>query len=185
MQLFINVPVSCIKTVVTDHFKIFLGDMLHEQLNEVNSRNCSFYINVVFMPVIVKRNGIVFFVITVNTTGGNHGTTEVTANIFRNNIGIRQRRLGVYIEAFIMSLVHFRLFPFEGRADVMFHFIQENSTKRIAEKRIVKMRELSPETIIGITAFGNKTMNMGIPFEGSAKGMKNTDKAGCKISGFV
>ncbi len=43
----------------------------------------------------------------------------------------------------------------------------------------------SPEAVIGESAFGKKTMDMGIPFQRPAEGMQDTDETGDKVSAFV
>lgn len=47
------------------------------------------------------------------------------------------------------------------------------------------MVDIPPETITAVTAFRNEAVNVGIPFQVSAKGVKNHDKTGSKIHGFV
>lgn len=42
-----------------------------------------------------------------------------------------------------------------------------------------------PETIIGKAAFGNETVDMRIPFQGSAESVQDADEAGDKISAFI
>ena len=44
---------------------------------------------------------------------------------------------------------------------------------------------LAPETIVAITALRNKTMDMRVPFEIPAKGMKDHDETGSEVHGFV
>ena len=45
------------------------------------------------------------------------------------------------------------------------------TTESIAKESIVEMRDITPESIITVTAFRDETMDMRIPFEVSAKGM--------------
>ena len=42
-----------------------------------------------------------------------------------------------------------------------------------------------PESIITKTAFGNKAVNVRVPFEIPAKGMQNHEKAGVKFFGLI
>lgn len=44
---------------------------------------------------------------------------------------------------------------------------------------------VTPAKRIPYPAFGNETMDMGVPFQVSAKGMKDTDKTRSKEFGFV
>lgn len=47
------------------------------------------------------------------------------------------------------------------------------------------MRDFAPEEGFADGAFGNESMNMGIPLERAAKGVKNADKAWDKMFGFI
>ena len=47
------------------------------------------------------------------------------------------------------------------------------------------MPDVTPNPIVGEAAFRNETMNMRIPFERTAKSMKNADKTGNKVFGLV
>ena len=44
---------------------------------------------------------------------------------------------------------------------------------------------MAPKPIIAVAAFGNETVNVRIPFEIPAKSMKNHDKAGSEVLGFI
>lgn len=43
----------------------------------------------------------------------------------------------------------------------------------------------SPETVIREAALGKETVNVGVPFQGPAEGMEDTDEAGDKASAFI
>ena len=47
------------------------------------------------------------------------------------------------------------------------------------------MIDISPEAVITVSPLGNETMDVGIPFQVPAKGMKNHDKAGSEVHGLV
>ena len=47
------------------------------------------------------------------------------------------------------------------------------------------MCDMAPKPIIAVAAFGNQTVNVRIPFEIPAKSMKNHDKAGSEVLGFI
>ena len=50
---------------------------------------------------------------------------------------------------------------------------------------IVEVFHNSPKAVIRETAFGKEAVDMWIPFERSAKGMKDTDETGDKIFAFI
>ena len=81
--------------------------------------------------------------------------------------------------------VTFRFYFFERRSNPVFQFIEKSSTESVAEIVVVKVFYMTPETVITVTAFGKKAVNVGIPFEIAAKSMKDHDIAGSKIFGMV
>lgn len=56
---------------------------------------------------------------------------------------------------------------------MFFHFIEESSLESLAQIRIVKMPDIFPEAILGEATFGKKAVDIGIPVERAAKGVKN------------
>ena len=44
---------------------------------------------------------------------------------------------------------------------------------------------MTPESVIAETAFGNETVDMGVPFQVPAEGMEDHDKAGDEIQRFI
>ena len=74
---------------------------------------------------------------------------------------------------------------FKGGTDLKFHFIKKCGTERVAQVIVVEMVNVAPKAIIAVAAFRNKTMNMGIPFEISSKGMQNHDKTRSEVSGLI
>lgn len=75
--------------------------------------------------------------------------------------------------------------PFKGRSDPVFHFIEKCSTEGVTEIIIIKVFDMTPETVITVAAFGKKAVNMRIPFEIPAECMKDHDIAGSVIFGMV
>lgn len=63
-------------------------------------------------------------------------------------------------------------------------FIEECSLKGLPQKLIVEVFKSTPPPGMTNVAFGNETV-VRIPFEVTAKGMENTDKAGSKTLRFV
>ena len=57
------------------------------------------------------------------------------------------------------------------------HLIEESCVEGITEKVIVEIRNMPPLSKITVTTFGNETVNMRVPFEITAKGMKNHDES--------
>ena len=70
---------------------------------------------------------------------------------------------------------------FERGAEFGFHFIEQNGAEGIAEERIGKVADVAPDPIVTVVAFGDETMNVGIPFEVPVQGMKNHNKTEDKV----
>ena len=63
--------------------------------------------------------------------------------------------------------------------------VKQCSAKSILKVCIIKVSDITPKAIIAVAALGDQTVDVGIPFEIPAKGMKYTDKARSKEFGFV
>ena len=74
---------------------------------------------------------------------------------------------------------------FKRRTDAEQHFLEESSTESIAKESIVEMRDITPESIITVTAFRDETMDMRIPFKITPKSMECRNKARDKMFLFV
>ena len=59
------------------------------------------------------------------------------------------------------------------------------TTESIAKESIVEMRDITPESIITVTAFRDETMDMRIPFKIPAESMQDHDKTRGKVFVFV
>lgn len=53
------------------------------------------------------------------------------------------------------------------------------------EVRVIEVFNRAPETVIRVSALSKETVDMGIPLKGAAKGVKNTDKTGNEVFGFI
>lgn len=47
------------------------------------------------------------------------------------------------------------------------------------------MFDIAPEAVVAESAFGNKAMDMGVPFQVPAKGMEHHNKTWGEIHGFI
>ena len=179
MEFFVDLPVPGINTAVADHFIMLFRDMLDEALNEFHNGNGFFYVFVIFMAVVVKRNRI--SVIAVNPGCGDYRPAKIAADIFGNDFGITKIGFGIDIEAMFMLSVAVGLYPFKRRSDPVFHFIEKCSAEGVTEIIIIKVFDMTPETVITVAAFGKNAVDMRIPFEIPAECMKDHDIAGSVI----
>ena len=183
VQLPVNVAVPCIKAVIADHFEMFFRDMLDEEFYEVHHRECPFHISIVFVAVIVE--GDRFAVIGIDTFQGDHGSAEIAADVLYNRFRVTKVRPGINIETIFIFAVDESFRFFERRADAAFHFIKEGSLESLAEVGVAKMSDGTPEAVIRVTAFGDEAVDMGVPFQGTAKGMEDADETGREVFGLI
>ena len=71
-----------IKSIVTDHFKMFLGDMDNELFDEIPCGNSLGNEFVIFVSVVMKSDEIT--IIIINTRRSNHRSTKIATNIVKN-----------------------------------------------------------------------------------------------------
>ena len=53
---------------------------------------------------------------------------------------------------------------FKGRSGQSFHFVKQGSAEGVTQEGIIEVADVAPETIVTVSAFRNKTMDMGVPF---------------------
>lgn len=157
--------------------------MTEESLDKINGRNSFFYVFVIFVPVVVKGNRMT--VIMIYSGCCNNRAAKITTDIFDNGFGVTKIRFGINVESLFMIAVTFGFNLFKRRSNDGFHFIQECGAESIAKIGIVKIFDLTPETVITKTAFREEAVDMRIPFEVSAEGMQNHNEPGSEVSGFI
>ena len=158
MEFFINLTMTGINAAITDHFVMLFRNVADEPLYERHNRDGFFCILVIFMTIVVESDKIA--IILVNSGCGDDGAADVLYNCF----WITFVGFGKHIEAFFMLPAASGFNFFKGRADFCFHFIKKRSPKGVAKISIVKMSDAAPEAVIAVSAFGNETMDVGIPF---------------------
>ena len=157
--------------------------MLDKQGNEVQYRDSSFNIGIILVSVIMESH--IFPIIGIDSGRGNDWPPKVAANVFDDSIGVTEIGFGIDVETILILFVNSGLSLFERRADMPFQFIKECSLESLAQVSVVEMLYNFPETVIRKAAFGKKAVNMRIPFQGSAEGVQDTDKAGYEVSALI
>ena len=183
VQFFINLTVPCIKAVIAGHFEVFFRDVLDEELNEVHHREGPFHISIIFVAVIVEGNG--FAVVGIDAFQGDHRAAKVAADILYDRFRVTKMGLSIDIETIFIFAIDESFRFFERRADTAFHFVEEGSLESFAEVSVMEMSDGAPEAVIRVTAFGDEAVDMGVPFQRTAKSMEDTDKTGHEIFGFI
>lgn len=162
MELFVNLPMAGIDTAITYHFIMLFRNMQDEPFYEINNRNVLFHIPVIFVPVVMESDKAT--IIFVNPGCGDNWTPEIAANIFDGCFWVAFVGLGIYVKTFLMLLVTAGFDFFKGRSSQNFHFVKQGSAEGVAQEGIIEVADAAPETIVTVSAFRNKTVDMGIPF---------------------
>lgn len=162
MELFVNFPVAGIDTTITDHFIMLFRNMPDEPFYEIHNRNGFFHVFVIFVPVVVESNKAA--VIFVNPGCGDYRTPEIAANIFDGCQGVVVVGLCIYIETFFVLPVTAGLDFFKGGSNHGFHFVKQGSAEGIAQEGIAKIIDVAPESVVTVSTFRNKAVDMRVPF---------------------
>ena len=131
------------------------------------------------MAIVVEGDKVT--IIFINAGSGDDGTSKITTDILSHNFGVASVRFGVNIKSFFMIFVAGSLNLLERRTDFRLHFIQKSSAKSITKVSVVKVMHIAPKPIIAVSTFRDEAMDVRVPLEISAKGMKNHDKTRGKV----
>ena len=135
------------------------------------------------MPVVMESDH--FSIIFINSGCSYNRATEIAPDIFDYSFRVTFIGFGINIEAVFMFQITTGRNFFKRRTDAEQHFLEESSTESIAKESIVEMRDITPESIITVTAFRDETMDMRIPFKIPAESMQDHDKTRGKVFVFV
>lgn len=183
MEFLVDIPVAGINAAITDHLVMLFGDMADQTLYKMHNGDGFFHIFVIFMAIVMESN--IITIIAVNTGSGDYGSSKIASDILYDGFGITFIGFGIDVKAVLVLPVASGFNLFKGGADFGFQFAQQGSTERIAKESIVEIIDISPEPVIAVAALRNKAVNMGIPFQVPAKGVKNHNKPRCEIHGFI
>ena len=175
--------VFCIDSVITKHFKVLFRDMYNQSFYEIKSRNTFGDSLIIFVSGVMKSN--IISVIVIDARSCNYRSAKISADVFDGNIRFTKIRLSTNVETIGMFRVHF-VFDFTKRfADFVGQLFEKNFAKRITEETKIKVFTRTPDSMIASTAFGNKSVNMRIPFQITTESMKNQNETRCEKFGFV
>ena len=183
MKPVINFTVSGIKPIVAGHFEILFRDVLNKQFDKINGRNSFLYKGIIFVFVVMKS--YIFAIIGINSGKCNDRAPQITADIFDNGIRVTEIGFGINIKTILIFFVDFRFSSFERGTKVFFEFVQKNSLERFSQIGVIKIFDITPESIVRISAFSEKAVDVRIPFERTSESMEDADESWNKVSGFV
>ena len=101
--IYLSVP--CIKTAISNHFKVFFRDVSDEAFDEINGRDGFFYIFFVFMAIVMKSNE--FTIVLINSGSGNNRATKITTDILDNVLRVAFVRFCIDIETMLVIRITF------------------------------------------------------------------------------
>lgn len=182
-EFLVGFPMPCIEPIITGHLEMLFRDMLDKEGNKVHDRESFFHIGIILVFVVVESH--VTAIVRINTGGGNNRPAKVTADVFYDSVRVTEIWFGIDIETIFIFFVNGGFGLFKRRADTRFQLIQESGLESLPEIGIVEIFHNPPEAVIRETAFGKKTVDMGIPFERPAEGMEDADETGHKVPAFV
>lgn len=142
---------ACINAAITNHFVVLFWDMSDEAFYKIHNRDSFLNIAVILVTIVMESNKVT--VILVNPRSGDDRASKIAADIFHDSLRVTSLGFCIDIESLFVFPVTEGLYYFKGRSDFSFHFIQKGGTKGIAEKGIVKMIDIAPETVITETTF--------------------------------
>ena len=113
-KLFVNISMSGINATITNHLVVLFRDMLNEAFNKIHYRNRFFYVCIILMTIIVKSDKVT--IIFIDSGSGNNRTTEITTDVFYDNIWVTFVRFCINIETLLMITITGSLNFFKRRS---------------------------------------------------------------------
>lgn len=175
--------VLCINTIVADHFKVPVRDMYNQAFDKVNGRDAFRDGLIVLMALIMEGHGVP--IIGINPGSGNNGPAQIPADIFDGNVRGAGIGLGPDIETFGMVFVNLVFKLLKRRSQFSCELVQKDLPESQAQEVIIEMGIGTPGVEVTGAAFGDKGVDVWVPFQVSAEGMEDTDKARGKVLGLV
>ena len=179
----VSFTVAGIETIVSCHFKMFFRDMLDQKFYKIQRRDSFFNVCIILVSVVMESDEVT--IIGINPGSSNHRAAQITGDIFHDGIRVTEIRFCIDIETIFVLIIDGSFDLFKRGADMFFHFTQQSSLESFAQIRIMEVINISPKAVIRETTFRKEAVDMGIPMERTSKGMKDTDKAGDKVFGFI
>lgn len=172
----VGLTVTSIETVVSNHLEMFFGDVSDQSFDEIHGRNGFVDKTAIFVSVVMEGDGICNFVIGINAGSSNDWATKISADVFENSRRTALTAFGMDVETVFGVSVNGGLNTFEFRREVFLKQIQKDGLEGFAQKGIVEVRKRTPKTKFVDATFRNKTVDMGVPFEITAKCVKDANE---------
>lgn len=109
----IRISMASIDTIVANHLKMLFRDVADKTFNKVYGRDGFRDELIILVTIIVEGNGVILFVIGINTGSSDDRSPEISADVFENLVRITFARFQVNIEPIFRMLVDLCLDSFE------------------------------------------------------------------------
>ena len=172
-----------IEAVITKSIEILLGDMPDKPSDEFKGRDGLILAHSILETVVPERDELP---IIIGNTGLGYGrSANIAGDVIGDSFGGVEIRSGsMDIEAILVVGVHLIFQSSESAfAEYFFKHVEKCSLPFFPQHDIGKEREGLPWRKVATGPFGYNHMNMRVPFEVAAEGMKGTDDARSK--GFL
>ncbi len=183
MEFFVNLPVAGINTTIADHFVMLFRDMPDKTFYKIHNRDGFFHVFVIFVTIVMEGNKVT--VIVVDSGRGNDRAAKVTPNVFYSCFRVAFVWFCIDIKAFFVVTVAGSLRFFKRRIKLCFHLVQKGGAESVTEISVVKIIDIAPEPVIAVATFRNKAVDVRVPFQVSAEGMEDHDKARSEVHGLI
>ena len=181
----VGLTVTSVEAVISNHFEMFFGNVADQSFDKIHGRNGFIDKTVIFMPVVMEGDGISNLVVGINTGSSNDGTTKITTDIFEDSRRTALTAFSIDIETVFGVAVNGGFYPFKFGRELFLEQIQKDCLECFAQEGVVEVLDRAPETKFIDAAFGNKTVDMWIPFKVTAKGVQNTDETGNEMARVI
>ena len=129
--------------------------------------------------------GYCIAVITVNPGSGDNRSAEISADILDGNVRGAEIRFGTDIKPICMILVDVIFYFAKSGTDSLGHLFEKDFPESVAKESIIEVLNRPPGREVAGAAFRNKAVDMWIPLEIPAEGVKDTNEAGDKVFGLI
>ena len=96
-------------------------------------------------------------------------------------MGIADIGFGINIKTLRAEFVDQRFHGGKGRAETNSQPVKKSGPKGKAEEVEIEMADFAPGSFVAGSPFGNKDVDMRVPFEITAKGVEDSDETGGKV----
>jgi len=172
-----------IDAIVPKHFELFFRDVLNKAGDEIHRRDAFGNCFVVFMSGVVKSD--IFTIVVINARRSNYRTTEISADVFNSNRRSAQIRPCTNIKTVGVIVIDIIFNSGKGRTKFQCEFFEKDFAESIPKECKIEMSNFTPRSKITGGTFRNESMDVGIPFQVTTKGIEDANESWNKVFGLI